>query len=179
MKSPAILKKLEAYELNWCIRVNRACAYQLIRNFFAGVSWLGDGRIWYGLMLTLPVVFAEAGFQASVDMMIAALVGYSIYKLIKNNTHRPRPYMRDQAITLGARPLDQYSFPSGHTLHAVLFTVIGVAHLPELAVLLAPFTMLVAASRVILGLHYPTDVVLGGLIGYGVAKLILVLPGCL
>ena len=52
----------------------------------------------------------------------------------------------------GARPR------SGHTLHAVSFTVVALAWYPWLALPLVPFTASVAVSRVVLGLHYPSDV---------------------
>src|SRR5262249_62222418 len=77
---------------------------------------------------------------------------------------RERPYIALSGIVQGTRALDRYSFPSGHTLHAVSFTTLGVVSFPELAWLLVPFASLVAASRVILGLHYPSDVVAGGCI---------------
>jgi undecaprenyl-diphosphatase len=66
-------------------------------------------------------------------------------------------------------PLDQHSFPSGHTLHAVAFSTIAVTEFHTLAWLLVPFTFLVALSRVILGLHYPSDVLAGAIIGALVA----------
>jgi undecaprenyl-diphosphatase len=68
-------------------------------------------------------------------------------------------------------PLDRYSFPSGHTLHAVMFTALVVPSVPELAIVLIPFTMLVAASRVVLGLHYPSDVLAGAALGGALATL--------
>ncbi|MNV30971.1 phosphatidylglycerophosphatase B [compost metagenome] len=55
-------------------------------------------------------------------------------------------------------PLDEFSFPSGHTLHAVSFTIVALAYYPWLAPLLVPFTVLIGLSRVVLGLHYPSDV---------------------
>ena len=82
---------------------------------------------------------------------------------------RERPYVTFAGILAGTPPLDRYSFPSGHTLHAVCFAVLGSHYLPELALPLAGFAVLVALSRVVLGLHYPTDVAAGALLGGGLA----------
>ena len=177
MKTLAMLQRFEARELRICAWFNKACAYRVVRAPFAAVSWLGDGRFWYALMLALPLAFGWTGLEAAVVMALAGLVGLAVYRTIKNNTQRLRPYMKDKAITLGASPLDQYSFPSGHTLHAVSFTLISTAYLPELAFLLVPFTLMIAASRVILGLHYPSDVALGAVIGFGLAQFALFLAG--
>ena len=92
-----------------------------------------------------------------------------LYKLIKSGTVRPRPYEAQPGIMLFAAPLDHFSFPSGHTLHAVAFTLVALAYYPWLAWFAVPFTLLVAASRVMLGLHYPSDVLAGVAIGATVA----------
>jgi undecaprenyl-diphosphatase len=64
-------------------------------------------------------------------------------------------------------PLDRFSFPSGHTLHAVSFSTVALFYYPQLGWLLVPFTLLVAASRIVLGLHYPSDVLVASVIGLG------------
>jgi undecaprenyl-diphosphatase len=54
-------------------------------------------------------------------------------------------------------------------MHAVGFTLVLGLHMPLLALLVAPFAALVAMSRLVLGLHYPSDVLAGALIGAGMA----------
>jgi undecaprenyl-diphosphatase len=102
-------------------------------------------------------------------MAAAAAVGLALYKWLKMRTCRPRPYQVRAAIRPGADPLDQFSFPSGHTLHAVAFAILFTAFSPPLGWLVWPFAALVAASRVVLGLHYPSDVLAGAAIGAALA----------
>jgi len=168
-KSLVLLERMAERELDVCLWFNRACRYPGVRAGFAIVSWLGDGKFWYALILLLPLLYGAAGLEAAVTMIVNGLAGTLIYKVIKEKTGRLRPCNANRTIAAGTAPLDFYSFPSGHTLHAVSFTVIAVSHFPHLAGLLAPFATLVALSRVILGLHYPTDVIMGALIGLALA----------
>ena len=69
------------------------------------------------------------------------------------------------------KPLDEFSFPSGHTFHALSFTIIACSYIPELCWVLIPFAILVALSRIILGLHYPSDVLAGAILGTLMADL--------
>jgi undecaprenyl-diphosphatase len=135
-----------------------------VRRFFSVVSRLGERVLWYLLMLAFAVS-GPAGAMVAVQMAATGFVGLQIYRQLKHRLVRERPYISHAAIEAGTVPLDRYSFPSGHTLHAVAFTLIATAHVPALWPILAPFAVLVVASRVVLGLHYPTDVAAGALIG--------------
>jgi undecaprenyl-diphosphatase len=103
-------------------------------------------------------------------MAVAGVAGLALYRWLKLRTSRPRPFQVYAAINAAAPALDRFSFPSGHTLHAVSFSLIAAAGFPELAPLLFPFAALVGVSRPILGLHYPSDVLAGAVLGAIVAQ---------
>ena len=170
MRMYAAFKRMEGWELNFCERCNRACRQRLIRSLFVTVSRLGDGVFWYLLILALPLCYGAAALRASLHMTAVGLVALTLYRYLKSHLARQRPYLQHGGITLATAPLDLYSFPSGHTLHAVSFTLVALSYYPELAPLLVPFAVLVAMSRVILGLHYPSDVMAGALLGALLAR---------
>ena len=129
------------------------------------VSRVGDGWIWYVTMVCLPWAGGPIGTSASVRMTGVALVNLLIYRIVKRWIARPRPFRTCPGIRACTRSLDEFSFPSGHTLHSVACSVILTAYYPMLGLFVWPFTVLVAVSRVVLGLHYPSDVIVGALIG--------------
>lgn len=156
-------------DLRYCAWMNRASDLDFVRWAFAGVSGLGDGAFWYGLMVSLPLLYGPDALLASVHMALTGLAALTLYRFLKARTSRPRPYRVDPQILARARTLDHYSFPSGHTLQAVSFTTVACHYHPELAWVLVPFTVLVGVSRPVLGVHFPSDVVVGGLIGWLIA----------
>jgi undecaprenyl-diphosphatase len=168
VQSTGLWQRFDLLEQSLCLRANRGCHYPAVRRFFTVVSRLGDGVFWYLLMLAFAVS-GEDGATVAAQMAITGLVGLTLYRQLKHRLVRERPYISHAAIQLGTAPLDRYSFPSGHTLHAVAFTLIATAYVPELWLILGPFALLVAASRVVLGLHYPTDVAAGASIGAALA----------
>ncbi|VAX09064.1 hypothetical protein MNBD_GAMMA25-122 [hydrothermal vent metagenome] len=161
-----LLQRAIDFESNICQRVNKVCRRKWLNTFFSVISRLGDGIIWYALTLALPIIYGYEAMTVSLRMAITGIIGLLVYKLIKRHTERPRPYSVLKDIRLGTAPLDKYSFPSGHTLHAFSFSLICIQHYPQTAWLLIPVTLLIALSRVALGLHYPTDVLAGAAIGY-------------
>lgn len=169
------LESLLAWDRRWTRRLNASVGVAPVRVVLRLVSRLGDGVFWYALMLALISTQGRPGLETALRMLVAGLIGLVVYKLLKAKTGRPRPYKVLCDIRAGIAPLDTFSFPSGHTLHAVAFTLVVVADFPVLAWVLAPFTALVAISRVVLGLHYPSDVLAGAVIGAGVAQAVLAL----
>jgi undecaprenyl-diphosphatase len=165
----ASLRAVTGWDEAWCVRLNRASSLRPVRALLRAVSRLGDGLFWYAIMAVLLSADARTAAGPVLHMAAVAIVGILAYKWLKAKTSRPRPYQVRSAIRLGADPLDRFSFPSGHTLHAASFAILMTAYYPALAWLVWPFAALVAASRVVLGLHYPTDVVAGAAIGAALA----------
>ena len=159
MNAKVIAPRWRTREADFCVACNRWGRRHIVRAFFATVSRLGDGALWYGLMLAILVVEGADGLAASAHMAATGVVALLLYRRLKRWTRRPRPFASDRRIYALVRPLDEFSFPSGHTLHAVAFSVVAIAYYPMLAWALVPFTACVAMSRVVLGLHYPSDVV--------------------
>ena len=160
-----LFRRADHFELSLCQRLNRMGHMRAIRLFFKGVSRLGDGVFWYSLALALPLLVGMEGLAKLGHITVAGLVCILVYSQHKNRLVRKRPFISFPDIHAHTAPLDKYSFPSGHTMNAVNFAVLFTWAYPPLAYIVIPFAFLVALSRVILGMHYPTDVVVGAALG--------------
>lgn len=139
------------------------------RTFALVINYLSNGLIYIlvGVLLlvalgwpALPIVFAA---------LLSVGGAHLIYPLIKSFLKRPRPMDRDQALEALAPPLDLYSCPSGHCMTTVA-TAIPIAFvLPKLSLIFIFMLILIAWGRLATAHHYPSDLVLGGLLGGAVA----------
>jgi undecaprenyl-diphosphatase len=161
----SLLTRFDHAEYRLCRHLNRGVEHAWVRVLFKTASRLGDGVVWYALMLALPVLYGVRGAKVALIMLCTGALGLAVYKLLKRTFVRERPFIRHVGISLAGAPLDRYSFPSGHTLHAMAFSWQACAAFPELTLVLVPLAVAIAASRVVLGLHYPTDVIVGALLG--------------
>lgn len=172
-KAYSSLRRIEAADLALCLRFNRVSRRPYWRGFFRLVSRLGDGIAWYALMVFLPLMHGPAALPTVLRMAGVGIVGLLLYKWLKRRTSRPRPCDVYVAIEAAAPALDRFSFPSGHTLHAFAFGLVAAAGFPDLAPLVLGFAVLVATSRPVLGLHYPSDVLAGAGLGAVLATIAL------
>jgi undecaprenyl-diphosphatase len=152
-----------------CLACNRWGRRAVVRRVFVAISRMGDGACWYLLMGLAVLLDGSRGVAASAHMAATGGIALLLYQRLKRHTRRPRPFATDHRIKLLVHPLDEFSFPSGHTLHAMAFSAVACWHYPALVAVLVPFTALVAASRVLLGVHYPSDVLAALLIGAALA----------
>lgn len=178
MSRANVWQRISAADGRLCLRLNRLSQRELPVVLFRFISRIGDGIFWYALMAVLPLLYGRQGLLAAGLMVVTGALNLWLYRLCKRRFARERPFVALPSIRLAGTPLDRYSFPSGHTQHAVGFTLVAASCFPHLALLLVPFALLVALSRPLLGLHYPSDVLLGAMLGLGVGQGVLWLYGC-
>ena len=168
MTTPARFRRQQwmAYDRRCAAALNRAATFRTFERVCCWASRLGDGVLWYVLIALLPLFDGAEGRECALQMIAAGTVSLTVYWLLKQGVARRRPYVVCPEIRLGGgRVLDEFSFPSGHMLHAAGFSCILVYHYPTLTFALIPIIVLIALSRVVLGLHYPSDVLGGAIIG--------------
>jgi undecaprenyl-diphosphatase len=146
-------------------RVNSWRAPRWIRLWMICATRGGDGWLWYAMAIAIlffggPERFAAAGSGAS-----AAAFGVILFLWLKKLTHRRRPCTIEPHCWATLLPPDQFSFPSGHTITAFAFAVPFSLFYPSLMIGLLFCAFSVALSRVLLGMHFLSDVIAGSAIG--------------
>ena len=155
---------------------DRTCALLVHRSLAApyeklwvAVDRLGDWGVWVALIIAIALFGGPNGPRCALQMFVAGTFALALYKLVKCYACRARPCVGVDGVRRCVEPRDEFSFPSGHTLHAVVFSVIAMSYFHGLAVVLLPFVALIAVSRIALGLHYPSDVLAGAGLGAAIA----------
>jgi len=146
-------------------RVNRWRPPRWFRIMMILSTRCGDGWLWYSLGVILLVFGGPHRFTAVLAAGAAAGVGIIVFKLIKHISHRARPCHLEEHCWAQVLPPDQFSFPSGHSITAFAIAICIGSFYPELRDPLLFVALCVAASRIILGLHFLSDVITGSAIG--------------
>lgn len=139
-----------------------------LANLFVTVSRLGDGPLWILTAAALLLLGGASGKKAVVAGGLAVVISVAVFKAMKQRVARPRPFEVWTEVPCLLAPPDRFSFPSGHTMTA--FAVHAVLHrmIPGSDWFFLPAAVLIGLSRLFLGLHYPTDVLIGSVLGYAI-----------
>jgi len=138
-----------------------------LRAFFRFFVRIGDGWIWipvgFGILITQP---HASGFEIIFHCLIALAISLAFYWPLKLTVRRIRPFERVPGAITELPPLDRFSFPSGHIMNNLAMGLVVAHYFPHVLwlVLLLPTTW--GLLRVLFGLHFFSDIVVGGFLGF-------------
>jgi undecaprenyl-diphosphatase len=152
-------------------RANNWEAPRWVRLYVLSATRGGDGWLWYAMGLAILVLGGKTRFEAAGAAGISSVLSILLFLWLKRLTGRRRPCHIEPHCWATLLPPDQFSFPSGHTMTAFAVAVPLALFYPTLMIGLFFCAVSIAMSRILLGMHFLSDVVAGALIGTGLGYL--------
>ena len=162
-----LLLTIYDFECRLFEKVNRHFEKKLLNFFFRNITRLGGATVTIAAVLILLVLSSGDTRKAAISSALSLSLSHIPVHIVKKMFPRKRPYLMLEKTNFHANPLQDHSFPSGHT--TAIFSVIipFIITIPTLSFILLPLGVCVGMSRIYLGLHYPSDVLAGALLGSG------------
>lgn len=161
----AVWNQIESNDHRLMRRVHRWRAPRWFRILMIAATRGGDGWLWYTLGLILLLYGGDHRFAAIGAAACAAAAGIFLFRVLKHASRRKRPCEIEPHCWARILPPDRYSFPSGHAITAFGVAIsIGLFY-PDLQGCLLAAAFLIAGSRIVLGMHFLSDVLAGSAIG--------------
>lgn len=161
----SVLGFITARDMTVMRRCNNWVPPRWIQRWMVCATRAGDGWLWYITGLAVLVVGGADRFRALSAAAVAATVGIWMFLVLKRAAGRPRPCTVAPHAWATLLPPDQFSFPSGHTMTAFAVATPLAVYYPAFAAALAFCAASVGGSRILLGMHYLSDVVAGAALG--------------
>jgi len=152
-------------------RANNWEAPRWVRLYVIGATRGGDGWLWYAMGLAIAVLGGKTRFEAVGAAAVSSVLSVLLFVWLKRLTGRRRPCHIEPHCWATLLPPDQFSFPSGHTMMAFAVAIPLSLFYPTLSIGLLFCALSIAISRILLGMHFLSDVVAGALIGTGLGYL--------
>ena len=129
------------------------------------ITHLGGANWCIALSLALLIQSNPFWHHIGVQLAFRLLVSHAIVTLCKKLMPRPRPYQALENVSTGRVLMTDASFPSGHSTAAFCKAMVLTSAVPALGPLFFILSTSVALSRVYLGQHYPSDILIGAVLG--------------
>jgi undecaprenyl-diphosphatase len=130
---------------------------------------LGNGWLYPLLSIVLACGPVDAPLRFLIAATLSLLIAFTVYPMLKTFLCRARPCDYDDTLGSELAPLDRYSCPSGHAMTAAAYGVPWIFAAPDAAPLVVTMCAVIGWSRIALGHHYLTDVLLGTTLGAAIA----------
>ncbi|ROS01261.1 undecaprenyl-diphosphatase [Sinobacterium caligoides] len=143
----------------------RSRIYPVFMSLVRMVSRSGDGYMQMLFPLLAAAFSSAVGGHFFAIYISAFAIERLLYLLLKNTLRRQRPSAVVPHIEALVKAFDKFSLPSGHTMAAFLLAAFAVIVFGKAAAIVYVWAVLVGVSRVILGVHYPSDIILGAILG--------------
>ncbi|ERI91763.1 PAP2 family protein [Clostridiales bacterium oral taxon 876 str. F0540] len=168
----AYLKNVDVKILN---ALNRKLKYKFLDKIMPVITVLGNGGIvWIAISLYLMnnVEYRTLGYMVITSLVITTIIGEGI---IKHLIKRTRPFVDMMECKLLISKPITYSFPSGHTASSFAAAGIFISVNSKFSIAVLILASLIAFSRVYLNVHYPTDVIMGIILGLVCSRIVILL----
>jgi undecaprenyl-diphosphatase len=153
------------FECKMFQKVNRHFDKKALNLFFRNITRIGGAIFTISAALLLLIFSAESYKMVAISSALSLALSHIPVQIVKKLWPRKRPYLTLEATKYHINPLKDHSFPSGHTTAAFSLMIPYMLYAPLLSIILLPLCLSVGLSRIYLGLHYPSDVLVGGLLG--------------
>jgi undecaprenyl-diphosphatase len=148
----------------FCV-INRQWRRQRLDRFMQGITYFGGATFTLSCSIALILFLSPPWSAIGWKCLVAVFLTHLPVQCLKKVYPRQRPYRVLPHVFTCKNPLEDHSFPSGHTTAVFALTTPLWLSVPSLGLILIPLSICVGLSRIYLGLHYPSDVVCGALIG--------------
>ncbi|WP_310172507.1 phosphatase PAP2 family protein [Neobacillus niacini] len=146
-------------------KVNRHFDKKLLNLFFRSITHLGGAKFTIISTFLLLILLPRETRLIAISSAVALSASHIPVQIVKQMFPRKRPYLMIEKTKFPDNPLQDHSFPSGHTTAIFAVVIPYILFIPQLALALIPLGICVGVSRIYLGLHYPSDVIAGGILG--------------
>ncbi|RBP07734.1 phosphatase PAP2 family protein [Rossellomorea aquimaris] len=152
---------------------------QLYRSFFGYVTHLGGARFTVASVLILFFLsqYYPQMLRTVMAAMITLCISHVIMSITKRLVKRIRPYLTLPDARIHGYEFKDHSFPSGHSTAIFSISIPFMIQYPPTMLILFPISWLVGYSRVILGVHYPSDVLAGAFLAFATTLMVLLFLG--
>jgi len=148
-------------------RVEQWTPRRWLRLWMIGATRAGDGWLWGCCGISVLAAGRQDAFRAFGTAAGAVAVGIVLFQFLKRAVNRRRPVAYERVCWHNLLPPDQFSFPSGHSITGFAVATSLASYYPAAAPGLLFCAASVSASRLVLGMHYLSDVIAGCAIGSG------------